>query len=109
MPPEKKKLFQLVNMLHMKTFYNIKNMLISNMHSQNQNVQYHEVQISSWKSIPWAVLWTSLKAGFMAMRFVDEIVVAFMAYNMHSYQNTTQVIPSVRSWSQLYALGGAEI
>ena len=48
MPPEKKKLFQLVNMLHMKTItYNIKNMLISNMHSQNQKVQYHKVQISS--------------------------------------------------------------
>ena len=43
MPPEKKKLFQLVNMLHMKPItYNIKNM-----YSQNQNVQYHEVQITN--------------------------------------------------------------
>ena len=33
----------------------------------------------------------------MAVRFLDEIVVAFMAYNMHSYQISTQVIPSVRS------------
>ena len=51
MPPEKKKLVQLVNMLHMKPImYNIKNMLISDMYSQNQNVQYHEtykLQISS--------------------------------------------------------------
>ena len=48
MPPEKKKLFQLVNMLHMKPImYNIKNMLISDIYSQNQNVQYHEVQITN--------------------------------------------------------------
>ena len=40
--------FQLVNMLHMKPItYNIKNMLISNMYSQNQNVQYHRVQITN--------------------------------------------------------------
>ena len=46
--PRKKKLFQLVIMLHMKpTTYNIKNMLISNMYSKNQNVQYHEVQITN--------------------------------------------------------------
>ena len=87
MPPEKKKLFQLVNMLHMKPItYNIKNMLISDMYSQNQNVQYREVQITNifLKGYPF-----SLKAGFMAVRFLDEIVVAFMAYNMHSYQITT--------------------
>ena len=48
MAPEKKKLFQLVNMLHMKPItYNIKNMLISDMYSQNQNVQYREVQITN--------------------------------------------------------------
>ena len=48
MAPEKKKLFQLVNMLHMKPMtYNIKNMLISDMYSQNQNVQYREVQITN--------------------------------------------------------------
>ena len=79
-------------MLHMKPItYNIKNMLISDMYSQNQNVQYHEVQITNifLKGYPSAVLWTSLKAGFMAVRFLDEIVVAFMAYNMHSYQITT--------------------
>ena len=33
MPPEKKKLFQLVNMLYMKPI--------------NENVQYHEVQITN--------------------------------------------------------------
>ena len=49
----------------------------------------YKVQISSLKGIPSAVLWTSLKAGFMAVRFLDEIVVAFMAYNMHSNQITT--------------------
>ena len=79
-------------MLHMKPImYNIKNMLISDMYSQNQNVQYHEVQITNifLKGIPSAVLWISLKAGFMAVRFLDDIVVAFMAYNMHSYQITT--------------------
>ena len=87
MAPEKKKLFQLVNMLHMKPItYNIKNMLISDMYSQNQNVQYREVQITNifLKISSSAVLWSSLKAGFMAVRFLDEIVVAFMAYNMHS-------------------------
>ena len=48
MPPEKKKLFQLVDQFHMKPItYNIKNMLISDMYSQNQNVQYHEVQITN--------------------------------------------------------------
>ena len=48
MAPEKKKLFQLVNMLHMKCItYNIENMLISDMYSQNQNVQYCEVQITN--------------------------------------------------------------
>ena len=48
MPPEKEMLFQLVNMLCMKTItYNIKNMLTSNMYSQNQNVQYHKVQITN--------------------------------------------------------------
>ena len=48
MAPEKKKLFQHVNMLHMKPItYNIKNMLISDMYSQNQNVQYREVQITN--------------------------------------------------------------
>ena len=80
-------------MLHMKPItYNIKNMLISDMYSQNQNVQYREVQITNIflkKGIPSAVLGSSLKAGFMAVRFLDEIVVAFMAYNMHSYQITT--------------------
>ena len=92
MPPEKKKLFQLVNMLHIKPImYNIKNMLISDMYSQNQNVQYHEVQITNifFKGYPFSCTRTSLKAGFMAVRFLDEIVVAFMAYNMHSYQITT--------------------
>ena len=48
MAPEKKKLFQFVNMLHMKPItYNIKNMLISDMYSQNQNIQYREVQITN--------------------------------------------------------------
>ena len=93
MAPEKKKLFQLVNMLHMKPItYNIKNMLISDMYSQNQNVQYREVQITNifLKGYPFScTLEQFLKAGFMAVRFLDEIVVAFMAYNMHSYQITT--------------------
>ena len=53
------------------------------------NIMKYKLQISSCKGIPSAVLWTSLKAGFMAVRFLDEIVVAFMAYNMHSYQITT--------------------
>ena len=48
MPLEKKQLFQLVNVLHMKPItYNNKNMLISDMYSQNQNIQYHEVQITN--------------------------------------------------------------
>ena len=92
MPPEKKKLFQLVNMLHMKPItYNIKNMLISDMYSQNQNVQYHEVQITNifLKGYPFSCTLDQFKSRFMAVRFLDEIVVAFMAYNMHSNQITT--------------------
>ena len=59
MAPEKKKLFQFVNMLHMKPItYNIKNMLISDMYSQNQNIQYdnREVQITniSFKGYPFS-------------------------------------------------------
>ena len=79
-------------MLHMKpTTYNIKNMLISNMYSQNQNVQYHEVQITNifLKGYPFSCTLDQFKAEFMAVRFLDEIVVAFMAYGMHSYQITT--------------------
>ena len=92
MAPEKKKLFQLVNMLDMKPItYNIKNMLISDMYSQNQNIQYREVQITNifLKGYPFSCTLEQFKAGFMAVRFLDEIVVAFMAYNMHSYQITT--------------------
>ena len=43
-----RKKVQLVNMLHMKPItYNIKNMLISDIYSQNQNIQYREVQITN--------------------------------------------------------------
>ena len=60
------------------------------MYSQNQNVQYHEVQITNifLKGYPFSCTLDQFKAGFMAVRFLDEIVVAFMAYNMHSYQIT---------------------
>ena len=79
-------------MLHMKPItYNIKNMLISDMYSQNQNVQYHEVQITNifLKGYPFSCTVDQFKSRIYGCEVLDEIVVAFMAYNMHSYQITT--------------------
>ena len=47
MPPEKKVISTCKHVTYEPITYNIKNMLISDMYSQNQNVQYHEVQITN--------------------------------------------------------------
>ena len=65
---------------------NIKN--ISNIYSQNQMYNITKNKFLLERVSFQICSRTSFKAEFMAPMFVDEIVVAFEAYNMYCYQIT---------------------